>query len=380
MGVLAPSRPDFLIWPAKSSSVRRPIAVFCDGWTYHQNKLRDDAVKRNAIVQSGRFWVWSITSDDVKEALDGKLNPALESPLVSMNRHDGAIAKGRPLETRSYAFAENSMAQLVRLLEKEETPSGDPVQVELKKNAAWTTFLMVENPGNSQELALLTADFERIWPLLPSGMPDKAEPAALSGSRTGSTPTVRLYWPRQFLQGNLNANAVPGVVLHEDARGEQNHGLQTRWRRWLWVFNTLQALPGVLLVTQRGLDGRDYDVLLPAMKPTEPAKSPQGVAEDAAWASVKQSALEAIRSRLDVLSAEGAAAPEQVGYEYADDKGNVMAEAELAWESARVVLLVGNQSEFTEVWKSLDWRPVIAEGDWSAVILEHLRSEKETES
>ena len=36
--------------------------------------MREDAQKRSALVASGRFWVWSVTSDDVKAALDGGLS------------------------------------------------------------------------------------------------------------------------------------------------------------------------------------------------------------------------------------------------------------------------------------------------------------------
>src|SRR5262249_34568801 len=36
-GVAVNSRPDFVLWPVKAASGRRPIAVFCDGWTYHRD-------------------------------------------------------------------------------------------------------------------------------------------------------------------------------------------------------------------------------------------------------------------------------------------------------------------------------------------------------
>ena len=84
-GVRVACKPDFVIWAGKASACRRPIAIFCDGWTYHRETVREDAQKRNALVTSGRFWVWSVTSDDVKTALDGGLSTDLESPLTSMN-------------------------------------------------------------------------------------------------------------------------------------------------------------------------------------------------------------------------------------------------------------------------------------------------------
>ena len=49
-GVLAASKPDFVIWPWATGSKRRPVAVFCDGWAYHKDCLREDALKRSALV------------------------------------------------------------------------------------------------------------------------------------------------------------------------------------------------------------------------------------------------------------------------------------------------------------------------------------------
>jgi hypothetical protein len=45
---------------------------------------REDASKRNALVASGKFWVWSVTWEDVKSAMDGKLETTLADGLEAM--------------------------------------------------------------------------------------------------------------------------------------------------------------------------------------------------------------------------------------------------------------------------------------------------------
>ena len=89
-GVAVASKPDFIIWPWAGGGSRRPIAVFCDGWEYHRNSMREDALKRSALVSSGRFRVWSVTHDDVTAAMSGKPLTDLESPLVALARHAGS--------------------------------------------------------------------------------------------------------------------------------------------------------------------------------------------------------------------------------------------------------------------------------------------------
>jgi DEAD/DEAH box helicase domain-containing protein len=369
-GIVNASRPDFVIRPVKSSSARKPIAVFCDGWSYHRDKVREDAVKRNAIVLSGRYWVWSLTHEDVKASLEGQT-------LAGLDSHFGEVAVGKPLEPRARAFAENSMAQLVRLLEREENSEGDPALSELRKNAAWATFLMVENPQNQSEIAALAADFKRIWKQLPDWMGDKPKNAAFAGSRDGATPQVRVYWPQSFLKGEWKVTQTPGVLVLNDKKELLEKDGQTQWRRWLWIFNTLQSLPGTILATEKGLEQRDYDAL---PKPAAPAKPPASVASPSDWEKVLNETLESVRDELHAFVEAGLAPPDQVGYEHADDTGNVSAEAELAWVSAKVVLLVGGQDEYSEVWKSLGWKPVIADGEWPGALISELQSSQKVEA
>lgn len=70
-GVAIPSRPDFVL-RCLSSTDELPVAVFCDGLKYHvcpdedRSRLGDDVLKRRALLDSGRFRVWSITWKDLE--------------------------------------------------------------------------------------------------------------------------------------------------------------------------------------------------------------------------------------------------------------------------------------------------------------------------
>ena len=148
-GVRVACQPDFVLWPAKASASRRPIAVFCDGWTYHQETMRADAQKRSALVASGRFWVWSVTSDDVKAALDGGCSTDLESPLTSMQAHAGDLAPPSLPRAEPQAYTRHAVAQLLLLLQTPAADTEDPAMQQLRTNALWATFLMVAPPGSA---------------------------------------------------------------------------------------------------------------------------------------------------------------------------------------------------------------------------------------
>ena len=65
-GVAMPSRPDFLIRPARATEAP-PVAVFMDGFEYHRDSTDQDSAKRMALVRAG-FLVWSLTWHDLEVA------------------------------------------------------------------------------------------------------------------------------------------------------------------------------------------------------------------------------------------------------------------------------------------------------------------------
>ena len=65
-GVSVSSRADFVFWPARTDHVHRPVAVFTDGFRYHKNTVADDTLKRDAILLSKRFRVWTLSWKDVQ--------------------------------------------------------------------------------------------------------------------------------------------------------------------------------------------------------------------------------------------------------------------------------------------------------------------------
>ena len=121
---------------------------------------------------------------------------------------------------------------------------------------------------------------------------------------------------------------TPGLVVLSETDALDETTLHGRWRTWLALFNTFQALPGFLMATERGLEMGDYGGLAPAVV-AAPAEGPAATL-GGAWASAFESAVEDVSVGLRRLADAGVDIPE-IGYEYADDQGVVIAEAELAW-------------------------------------------------
>jgi len=349
-GVAIASRPDFVIWPWPAEPGKRPVAIFCDGWAYHKDSIRPDAMKRAALVLSGRFWVWSVTHDDVKAAVAGKTTTDLESPLVRFARHDGALAAGRVKHAEAGSFALNEVASLLTFL---ATPA-DVALTRARVNAVWATFLMSAPPASPED-AVIRAELKALWAAAPDWMaefPDQHLPVL---SRGGVEPRVAWRWPVSLLKAGAEFRMAPGLLLLNEL-AESEDDLHHSWRHWLRLFNVLQVLPGMVMTTSQALAAGEG----PQMPPTAPGVA-STTTDDAAlaadWAQVFNEAIESVHAGLRQLHTAGAPAP-TVGYELADDRGRVIAESELAWIGARVVVLTEVQEQDAKAWEASAWNVV----------------------
>jgi DEAD/DEAH box helicase domain-containing protein len=368
-GVRVACKPDFVIWPGKASDSRRPIAVFCDGWMYHRETMREDAQKRSALVASGRFWAWSVTSDDVKAALDGGLSTDLESPLTSMHAHTGEMAPPSLPRAEPQAYTRHAIAQLLTLLGKPAADTEGPAMDQLRKNAIWATFVMVAPPG-SPAAVQAEARLRDVWLRLPGWAQDVSEPHAVACSRDGVEPVLYFRWPRAFVHGTAADLQPSGVLVLNDGEPADNATRHMHWRRWLHLYNTFQTLTGVLLATTEGLQHHDYETITLAVTRTAGMQPTDAMSQ--AWASVLARVLPEVKAGMHKLMEADVPPPDEVGYEHANDSGDVDAEAEAAWHAAQVVVLTEAQAEYASIWQAQGWTTVLAREAWEVTVHEKL--------
>jgi DEAD/DEAH box helicase domain-containing protein len=367
-GVAVMSKPDFMIWPAGGRKSSRPIAVFCDGWAYHKDAIREDALKRSALVASGKFWVVSVTHDDVKAALDGDDKTDLESPLTALAWHDGQQAPPQLARAEAGAFVRNAVAFLLRWLGTDE----EGARLAAARNWAWATYLLIPGPGRPTDQQQVADAVQTRWGTLPAWMQALASKSVPASSRVGILPTVQLYWPAAFLSASLTQDTTPGIVLLDDQSGLEDQAIHTAWRQWLRLYHWAQTIPGMTLTTASGIDAHDYEALTPKTE-----DDPQGGGDshpDSSWQAALQSVVSSLRKELEVVAAARLPAPSEVGYELADDRGEVVAEAELAWGSEHNVVLLDSQTDYAPRWTANGWQVIVAINGWSTVVIAALKN------
>ncbi len=354
-GVAVASKPDFVIWPWQSGTLRKPVAVFCDGWQYHQGSLREDANKRSALVLSGKYWVWSVTHDDVKAALDGNAQTDLDSPMATLRRHDGNNAPAAVLRPVGGAFTNHAVAQLLSFL---ATPPGTGTQDEglavVQRNVLWLNFLMV--PNTPDEKTFVEGKMAGLLAQLPVDMQAPKPSHAPVLSKGEASPKVLGWWPVAYAKGKTDGLTAPGVVLLDDVDFDDVDTLHLNWRKWLALFNQQQMLPGMLLATRTAMDAGDcagWTAAPQAGAGLGPASADQQMLAKE-WADAIDQTLEPLRPGLRELAALQALLP-MIGHELANARNQVVAEAEMAWPDKRLVLLTAEQEDMADLWTEAGW-------------------------
>lgn len=362
-GVAVPSRPDFVLWPVRSGSPRRPIAVFCDGWAFHRDITREDAAKRNALVASGKFWVWSVTWQEVSAALGGSSETELTETLEAMFQSglsdlDSSI---RSMYDTAH-WSRHSVATLLHWLESPIAESKDAWATRFAKHAGATASRMITDP-RKPESAARRAQLNEFWVALTGTLPCEKPAKALPCGNLNETVLLFRYWLTQALADpEAPQPKSPGFVVLDPSAVESEPEQHQAWRRWLWIFNTLQHLPGVFLATREGLLAEDHNVIT-LTDGARPASGGGQAALAAGWEQVMEQAMESLHPGLTELFGAGLPVPDEVGFELEDD-GEVVAECELAWTSRKVVLLLDHNADSEPAWVQRGWHVVSASPGW----------------
>lgn len=348
------------------------MAVFTDGFAFHRGATDADSLKRMALVRAG-FLVWSLTWHDLEFVFGG--TPDVPDLLAGAPAGDGMAALQRTLDRRwdtadlRSRLAEPTLALLARYLRAPEPGRW--------KQAVFTAlfglFERRDMLGGARRAAFDRAAADALPGQVREALDDLPAPVAVggAGSWTGTAPAsfdLFAAFPLAAVErGDPDAAAV---VLHlrDDPASRGRDGYRRVWNGVLRLFALLQFLPGAWWTTRTGVERGLYpEFPPPAGAAAGPAAAGDGsgtgpsaaggTGPPAADREEEAAALAAPAARplLAALSARGAPVPE-VGFELADDRGAVLAEAELAWPASQVAVLLPGRETDAAAFEAAGWQ------------------------
>ncbi|MBK5938332.1 DEAD/DEAH box helicase [Halochromatium roseum] len=364
--------PDFVISATKAASPMRPIAVFVDGWEFHQQSMAADARKRAMLMLRGEYRVWSVTFEDIESAHKQKTGTDLPSLLDLLMTEAGAsIPSERLAPIAPFHLSSHAMALLLRLLAESDPTHQDPLAA-LGSSGQHLLTRSVLRPA--EVTGAVRERAERVSQALPEWLESEAHGVHLQGPATGYLQWVGQAEPK-FLTGKATSSQplAGALVLNDVVIGQAPKEGHSHWRQWLRIANLLQGVPGAALLTESMLDA-GHVLAVPQPKVVTAAVAPAG------WGKVLEESefLGRLRPGFERLSESGVAAPSAIGAEVEDADDYRVAEA--LWEAAKLVFLTPAQMECATSWKQAGFAVVEEADDWWLAVEAALNAQGEGQS
>jgi DEAD/DEAH box helicase domain-containing protein len=345
-GVVIPSRADFLIRPASSRLDSKAIAIFTDGWEYHKERIGEDFQQRLAILRSNEFWCWSLTWDDIAKQLD---------PENLVHWPDGLNEQLNP-QFQSNSAAIYQKYQCGNLVAQERASSFEWLMQYLTHPTAatWQQWALLRTLAQAHPQSFVDRTLQQQWlgqvqPVIGDMALDFWEPPAQFINGAVPISPQLTVWHAADLQRHQQLNPAGSLVLLklDDTPGPAPEGLKNSWNESLRLLNLYQFLPHVYAITQTAFQQGQQP-----LQAEEPSMVADGV-PDERWAELAEMVLEdELLPAIATMAQEHWPLPD-AGFELADDRGKIIAEAELAWPHARVAVLATD--EYQEACAQAGW-------------------------
>ena len=347
-GVVVPSRADFVLTPTVPLAGECPIAIYLDGWAFHNRRIGLDMAQRMAIQDSLRFDTYSLTWQDVDEALAAKGLPPVP-PIVSVDamvlddllRKAGNAGAMGLLSRSPCVTLWETMRRSVTDKPANWSEAGALVLSKAVEGAMQSGGAVAPMPALSEPARADLGQF------VPPGLAD----TLLDGMRLVLRQSAKDGRVQLRFAVSASRRLRPLVWLDDRSEAQSTPDFREVWRAYLRLHQALRAVAGAVFVTASR--GPDVEKALAALVEARALPAMMGWAEDLDLPAD-------CRPLATVLSRAGAPAPAQ-GIELPDTRGRIWAEAELVFESARVAIVRRPAFEHARGEPSPDWTIIVAD-------------------
>ncbi len=359
--VSVPCKTDFVIRPARARDGGKPIAVFTDGYHFHKDRIGQDMAQRMALLRSGRFLVWSLTWHDVESAFT-KVDPHakhfqnyLDTGSTPMGHQFGPFAEAYGAGGLQAANGESSFDWLVRFLK-----GPDPNLWRAYAAVHGQMFIEGQKYAVEKEWEKWVVGVNEVFPGDMAPLLTQKRGEGLLGlcekHGKGKDKLLRLFvsMSKEAVASKDPTGLRVGCQLEDDPAAQQHGDFVSIWTGFLRLYNLFQFLPNVFFVTKTGLAEQIYDAITAEGDPHLDEHLRQ--ADEGAWREVQEETDPELHPLLWTLLGQGWTPPEVPPFEFTDEVGTTIAEAELGWPELRIAVLDEPQLEYRDVFEQAGWR------------------------
>ena len=307
------SKTDFIIYPLNNKALK-PIAVFTDGFSFHEDRIDSDSAQRMAIVKSHNYLVWSLTWEDI-EAFGKKKSKYKYTNFLDTKYLNHKTLK-RMLQN-SISFTEkSSMELLIELL----TNTSSEIWI---KQAQAVSTAMIKEPFDTQNSLLQNSIGENLYSTL-----FDSQTKYFGGTYENDDVAILSLGDFDKLKKNDFTDNI--FILH--IKDKVTRIEFASWAGVLRMYNLMQFLDPTLFTTQRALERAMYDVIDFRLKTTHTSTDD--------WMIVYEEVLPEAQTLVKALSKVKEIPIPKVGEEILDQNQSVVGEAELLWEDLKIAVII----------------------------------------
>lgn len=376
-GVYIKTRPDFVLYPASVMAGIKPLAIYLDGFAFHKKIVYDDVAKRNSVRDSGRYHIWTLGWHDIVQSDKNKLKEFFGLSRQEVQAKEThypkfiernyqtlrSVYEGKnnfellkmwlhqPLETSKF-FRQAAMANSFYWLainKSRDLSVKAKFEYEMRENSSTTRFkdLCLDEPYLFGGLLDSVATSQRLVEVA-TVFPVESYGYVLKDAVKGQTPF-------EYAESNIRLHiCFDDRDIHDENFEEYLAGF---WK----LVNICQFMSDFSYTSRVLLKDKVSDSSMLQNQAIEIESNLQSKASvvDKKWQLIIEHEL-LIPAVTQALIERGFSAP-TVGYELVNEEGEIIAEAELAWPSKQVALLLPEQQHIEDIFKAIGWSVVVSE-------------------
>jgi len=365
-----PSRPDFIIRSDRDSLQFKPIAIFLDGYAYHKKIVHEDLLKRQALIHSGAYLVWSLTWHDINQVFAGSQS---RIPNILLENTDAApwsfikkVDEAKGLTRHRHVAQLSPLHMLAEYLRVPDLKQWR--EMVTLRSFCWLDAETMKD--NSLYDGLAT--YAKTWP---SSFYDRMpESTIFTGNQQFGSENEQLQlWLAGSEGAVTNLISRELVLMIEIERTDvDSDQAQVAWQKLLQFMNIGQYLPNFFAATRSELIQGGYVNL--HWEDDIELKSIYDESEE--WLTVLSQVSNEIVEWVEYLKNAEVQKPE-VGFELESSEGEVVGEAELAWHELLIAVLMDYQVEDCEAaFVSQGWSVIKVEEHGVEDLIELIRGMK----
>ena len=363
-GVAVNCRPDFIFWPVRTTGTQKPVAVFTDGFTFHKDRVADDFLKRMAIIQSGKFRVWSLSYNDVQDVFTSRGD----------YKTDTWIYDKTPSGSKTYMpYVKSKNAQVLMVSKKkpfelltEYLSRSDAEEIFTIHAKAFAFSLLDYTAMDKQNLYdIQVEDWNSAYKSLDAMKRVIAYGKAIFGMWE-PRQTLGNLWMYSMLSTDDRAKKMDApirvlAILNDNDSRTENYNKD--WNGFLTFANNMQFVQDALFMTRRGISSMIYTALVPGSAGSSADSTPGMAVETviSGWEEIFDYLDDVEKACASEMMKNHIPAPDAIGFELeSQDNGAVIGEASMAWTDRRIALLMPEQAEYKDTFEKENWRVVLS--------------------